>query len=156
MRANTDADFWAKGLKDEQTGCLIWQGSKNKAGYGYYSLHTKTIYAHRHAMQIKNGGPIPKGQVVMHSCDNPSCFNPSHLSIGTYTDNAQDRQQKGRGRTGYARLTHCKRGHEFTPENTEVHGRNRKCRQCAYDTRRARTGVETEPIQPGSMRRTKP
>jgi hypothetical protein len=35
------------------------------------------------------------------------------------------------------KLTHCKRGHEFTPENTYVSpGGKRSCRTCNYDRNR--------------------
>jgi uncharacterized protein YjcR len=34
----------------------------------------------------------------MHSCDNPICVNPKHLSWGTRTDNMQDARRKGRTR----------------------------------------------------------
>jgi len=40
-----------------------------------------------------------KGKVVMHSCDNPSCINPDHLSLGTIADNNQNRDSKGRTST---------------------------------------------------------
>jgi hypothetical protein len=42
-------------------------------------------------------GPIPPGSCILHSCDYPSCCNPAHLRIGSKYDNAQDREQRGRG-----------------------------------------------------------
>ncbi len=35
-------------------------------------------------------GPIPKGLEVRHGCNNPSCVNIDHLSIGTSADNSMD------------------------------------------------------------------
>ncbi|WP_391559244.1 hypothetical protein [Robertmurraya sp.] len=32
----------------------------------------------------------------MHSCDNPQCINPKHLSSGTWADNNKDRASKTR------------------------------------------------------------
>ena len=39
-------------------------------------------------------------EVVLHTCDNPSCINPKHLKAGTWLDNALDREAKGRGNKG--------------------------------------------------------
>lgn len=52
----------------------------------------RTIYENAH-------GPIPKGMVVRHKCDNTSCINPDHLEIGTSKDNARDRDARGRGKS---------------------------------------------------------
>ena len=43
-----------------------------------------------------HNGEIPKNLIVMHSCDNPSCVNPRHLSVGTYQDNSDDKCAKNR------------------------------------------------------------
>jgi len=45
----------------------------------------------------------------MHTCDNKVCCNPSHLRLGTQTENVADMVQKGRGakgeKHGFSRLT---------------------------------------------------
>jgi hypothetical protein len=53
------------------------------------------LYAHRHIWQ-ECFGEIPDGICVLHRCDNPACINPEHLFLGTKTDNARDRDAKGR------------------------------------------------------------
>ena len=57
----------------------------------------RTYGSHRIAYELTKG-TIPEGLFVMHSCDNPACLNPDHLSVGTAQDNAIDRERKNRGR----------------------------------------------------------
>ena len=53
--------------------------------------------AHRVVWEAFNGEPLGD-RLVLHSCDNPSCVNPAHLSAGTMTDNMRDCASKGRWR----------------------------------------------------------
>lgn len=73
-----------------QDNCINWNGAKNKAGYGITWFKNKWAYAHRAVVNAV------KGQVVQHTCDNPSCVNPEHLKIGTHKDNSQDMVNKNR------------------------------------------------------------
>lgn len=88
--------FWAK--VDKSGGpdaCWLWTGSRNALGYGWASdANHRGVGAHRLAWILTNGNPGPL--FVMHSCDNPPCVNPAHLSVGTHADNLRDSSRKGR------------------------------------------------------------
>ena len=90
-------------------------------------------------------GPVPKGMIVRHTCDNRACINPMHLQIGTHADNMRD--MATRGRHPWVGRPACKRGHEFTPENTYRERGNpasRRCRAChAQDMRNRRASNES-------------
>lgn len=82
--------------------CWEWSGPKNTQGYGVLFLNVnkdngrrKVVPAHRFSY-TKFKGEIPEGMCLMHSCDNPGCVNPSHLSAGTWAQNNADRSTKGR------------------------------------------------------------
>jgi transcriptional regulator len=42
----------------------------------------------------------PGEYLIIHSCDNPNCCNPRHLSKGTTLDNIEDRVKKKRSANG--------------------------------------------------------
>ena len=84
------------GPQDLVTGCIEWQGSRDKCGYGRIwrggGLYGAT---HRFAYELKRGS-IPDGLHVLHKCDNPPCCNDDHLFVGTNADNTADKVSKGR------------------------------------------------------------
>ena len=79
--------------------CVEFKYRSNADGYSQPRLSTgKTVYAHRFSYCWNNGVGYEeiKDLCVMHSCDNPLCVNPNHLSKGTWADNNKDRANKGR------------------------------------------------------------
>ena len=76
--------------------CWIWMAGISKDGYGRFRFGKSKARAHRVSYLIYKGN-IPPGMLIMHSCDNPKCVNPEHLSIGTTKDNTDDMYNKGRG-----------------------------------------------------------
>lgn len=125
-------DFVDKG--DRPDACWIFVGGRDQNGYGRFSRHNGlSVLAHRFAWETVHG-PLPRGVVLCHRCDNPPCVRPDHLFPGTQRDNMRDAARKGRTSRWRAELTSCKHGHAFTPENTmwrdDRGSRKRRCRAC--------------------------
>lgn len=79
--------------------CLVWTGKRHKSGYGYVTINKKSVRAHRQVW-IEAFGEIPEDLVVRHKCDNPPCVKLDHLELGTFKQNAEDRDQRGRRKNG--------------------------------------------------------
>jgi len=78
-----------------QDGCLVWQRAKSSAGYGQFWDGEKVQYVHRAVANLFYEKPDDK-DMVLHSCDNPSCCNPAHLRWGDSRDNTQDMLSRNR------------------------------------------------------------
>lgn len=92
--------FWSKveiSIKNNQ--CWEWQAGHNSDGYGRFWCNNKTRQAHCIAWELFNH-KSSNGLCVLHSCDNPNCVNPEHLSLGTNLDNSRDMVEKGRQSKG--------------------------------------------------------
>jgi len=103
-RAPTVERFWAKVEKSEPDKCWLWTGHTNGAGYGMtWSLEDgRKVLAHRYSLELQVG-PIPKGLLACHHCDNPRCVNPAHLYTGDYRRNSRDMWERGRARPAPAK-----------------------------------------------------
>jgi hypothetical protein len=81
---------------DPASLCWNWQRAKNNDGYGSIHIGGRTHLAHRKSYELYRG-EIPDSALVCHACDNPCCINPSHLFLGSQTDNMRDMAAKNRG-----------------------------------------------------------
>ena len=125
--------------------CWLWTAGVNASGYGKFGREpTGPELAHRVAYELLVG-PIPDGLVLDHLCRVRICVNPAHLEPVTSGENTR-RACRGR--------THCKRGHEFTPENTYIWGRSRTCVTCRRQYKRqAEKGGGSDEAQLGLVMR---
>src|SRR5690606_26360550 len=96
--------FWEKVLIRSDEACWEWQATRNNKGYGLFTISAAVgkQLAHRFSYETRHGR-IPVGLSVMHSCDNPRCVNPAHLSVGTHQENLRDMARKGRWRNSGVR-----------------------------------------------------
>jgi hypothetical protein len=92
------ARLLSRAVRDAQTGCLVWQGSKAKGGYGQITYRRMLLRTHRLAFEAHHG-PVPAGHYVCHACDNPACIAIEHLFLGTPRENYRDMRRKGRARS---------------------------------------------------------
>lgn len=116
--------------------CIEWTGpfiTTHGTTYGVTPGHD-TQMAHRVSYECWFGG-IPDDYVIDHLCRNGKCINPRHLEAVPNVVNIM----RGMGDPAKnARKTHCKNGHEFTPENTRQRVGKRVCKTCSSEYNKKR------------------
>lgn len=137
-------------VPEDLTACFGWAGRININGYSEVWIsspaHRGFRSGHRVAYELANG-PIPDGAQIDHVCHNEDltcvggstclhrrCTNPAHLRIASRKENVSAARRAERpgflSRNANAQKTHCKWGHEFSPENTWMNKGARYCRVC--------------------------
>jgi hypothetical protein len=116
-----------------ETGCWEWSGGLCKDGYGQMRFDSKNVLVHRLAAWCWKNFDLDSSLKILHTCDNPPCFKPSHLFEGTDLDNKRDCIAKGRDKSGefLRNRTRCNNGHLYDEENTKWDRRGwRVCIKC--------------------------
>lgn len=102
---NIEFTFDTTNFDITKNGCWEWKKSKASAlKYGVISFYKRMYYVHRLSYRLFKG-EIPNDKVIMHICDNPPCFNPNHLQLGTPKENSNDMWMKNRARDMTGRFT---------------------------------------------------
>lgn len=135
MRLSLEDRFMSKVEMLPWSGCWIWTACTFKKArgveYGQITVSNggngRPRQAHRVSFEIFKG-QIPEGHFIDHMCRVTLCVNPAHLRAVTPRVNV--RENNSSVCTINAHKTHCKHGHEFTPENTLKWPGGRACREC--------------------------
>lgn len=126
-----------------ESGCWEYP-HRNDSGYGvinYYGPRGRRPYRVHRITYERLVGPIPDGLQIDHLCRNRACCNPAHLEPVESGENTRRGLRK-------TMQTHCKQGHEYTPENTKMNRlRGRQCRECARAAARAYSRRRDEAVR---------
>lgn len=77
--------------------CWNWAGARSGSGYGQFWDGKRKIQAHWFLLDSQKAAALKRpGMEACHSCDNRLCVRPSHIFIGTRSDNEKDKISKGR------------------------------------------------------------
>jgi hypothetical protein len=83
-------------IENQNIGCLIWQGQKDKKEYGIISIFGKKYPSHLLSVMVKDQiTEVPKDDlgrrlVTRHLCKEKLCCEPSHLLLGDFDQNNYD------------------------------------------------------------------
>ena len=103
-----------------------------EGGYGRMRFKGKAELVSRISIRVFKPGEYIECLNVLHTCDNPKCFNPDHLYMGTQTQNGKDSVERGRARGGNTDKMFCPRNHPYDEVNTYIEPKTgrRQCKIC--------------------------
>lgn len=128
--------FFDKVQPEPNSGCWLWDGATNSAGYGHFRCKGRVQSAYRVIFEHEKG-PIPKDLEIDHLCNVRCCVNPDHLEVVTRLENCRRSWERGR-RPGANPTSHCPKGHPYAGDNLAFNNRDQKyCLQCKREKDRA-------------------
>ena len=80
--------------------CMPWEGRRTPLGYGVLTIKSKSVFAHRVALELHLGRPLAPGMFALHSCHNRPCVNVAHIYEGTFQDRIDKMVKAGRSTLG--------------------------------------------------------
>jgi len=134
---SADERFWSKVDKNgpipenrpELGRCWLWTAGKNRDGYGFFRIGSRTDGSRRHVLaHVYAAGLVTTRLEWDHLCRNRACVRYSHLEPVTHRDNTL----RSAGITArHASKTHCPVGHAYDLLNTRIRANGgRECREC--------------------------
>jgi hypothetical protein len=106
--------------------CWIFNGAKDKKGYGYFSINRKPYFAHRVSYSIFIAQP-KIDLVIDHKCKNKACANPDHLREVNIKTNVMENSDSISSFNYKKEL--CIRGHLLS-EGYLTKKNHRRCKKC--------------------------
>lgn len=109
--------------RDPVFGCVLWDGPKDKDGYGFHGRSRAHIVAYEAEF-----GPVPEGFELDHLCRRRNCIALHHLEPVTKAENQKRKSWRYR-----AKRTHCFKGHDMKANRIITNEGGVVCRQCNRD-----------------------
>jgi hypothetical protein len=91
--------FWSFVNRQGRNDCWNWIGNI-RGGYGRFSVSGLAVPSHRYSYELYNDIKLSDDDLILHSCHNRKCVNPSHLRIGDNQDNMNDMKNANRQAKG--------------------------------------------------------
>jgi DNA-binding XRE family transcriptional regulator len=120
--------------------CWEWKGKLNvKDGRPYITIDKRRRPAYTVVLEL-HSGQDQEDRIARHSCDNPVCCNPHHLSWGNHQDNMDDmveRERHGMPKTVVRAIKKLRTEGKTQQEIADLYGISREA-VSAIDTGRRR------------------